>query len=340
MRISIIIPAYNAAPTLPRCLQALQQESSEGTEIIVVDDCSTDDTAAIAEKMGARVLRTSKRGGPAAARNLGAELASGEILFFVDADVSVQESSVRLVREVFEKDPQVAAVFGSYDDQPAESNFLSQYKNLLHHFVHQKSSVDAETFWAGCGAVRKDIFALMRGFNADLYPNPSIEDIELGLRLKREKHSILLEKQLQGKHLKKWTALSLLKADILHRAYPWSRLIAETGQVPDQLNLQFSHRISALLSACFFALGPVALFLQLWPLLLVAAAFLAVVIYLNRDLYAFFAQKRGILFLPGAILWHMSYYVYSAMIFVYCWIRFRIFHHGTNPSLQAQNRSL
>ena len=321
--ISIIVPAYNAAETLPFCLKALQQDSDGNTEIVVVNDGSTDRTAEIAREHGVTVLSTKiPRSGPAAARNLGASQAFGEILFFVDADVVIHAGSISLVRNIFQDDVDLAAVFGSYDDAPSEKNFLSQYKNLLHHFVHQTSNEDAQTFWAGCGAIRKSVFTIARGFDSDLYSHPSIEDIELGLRLKNDGHRIRLLKNLQGKHLKRWTPLSLLKTDLFHRAYPWSTLIAESGEIPDQLNLQHSHRISSLLAAGFFLLSGAAILLQSLWLAGISGLMGAFLILLNRELYSFFARKKGLLFTVGAILWHMVYYVYSAIIFVYCWVRF------------------
>ncbi len=339
-KVTIIVPAYNASATLPLCLKALQEEPQQDKEIIVVDDCSTDATAEIARNMGVAVFQTVKRGGPAAARNLGAEKASGNILFFVDADVVIHKGSISLVQNILQ-DNQLAAVFGSYDDAPAGQNFLSQYKNLLHHFVHHNSSEDASTFWAGCGAIRKDVFVSVNGFNAADYPHPSIEDIELGVRLKQKNLSIRLDKRLQGKHLKKWSIVSLLKADILYRALPWSRLIAEMGEIPNQLNLHNTHRFSAFLAALFFTVALLGIFFPSWSIFAVAALLLALVILLNRPLYQFFLRKKGLFFLPGAIFWHMLYYVYSGIVFVYCWIRYRAFPFGGRASLhpmRSENR--
>lgn len=330
--ITVIVPAYNAATTLPLCLKALLEEPEQDKEIIVVDDCSTDATAEIARSMGVRLVQMSQRSGPAAARNLGAEKATGEILFFVDADVVIHKGSIAMVQEILQ-DVQLAAVFGSYDDEPAEQNFLSQYKNLLHHFVHHSSSADASTFWAGCGAIRKELFLSVNGFNATDYPHPSIEDIELGFRLKQKELWIRLDKRLQGKHLKRWNTLSLLKADILYRAYPWSRLIADSGEVPNQLNLHNSQRFSALLAALFFGVVLVNIFFPSWLIAVKAALLLTLIILLNRSLYAFFLRKKGLLFLTGAIFWHMFYYVYSGIVFVYCWIRYRAFHFGRRASM-------
>src|SRR5439155_18197341 len=115
---------------------------------------------------------------PAVARNLAAGEARGAVLFFVDADVRLAPDAVARVQTEFQSDPGLAALFGSYDQLPAAPNFISQYKNLLHHFVHQDSADEGTSFWAGCGAIRRDIFASLGGFNTG-YRRPSIEDIEL-----------------------------------------------------------------------------------------------------------------------------------------------------------------
>jgi glycosyltransferase involved in cell wall biosynthesis len=88
-RVSIVIPARNEAATLPRTLAALQSQAAPGVEIevIVVDDGSSDDTAAVARSAGAQVVPLSgPRGNPGAARNKGAAAATGDPIVFLDAD--------------------------------------------------------------------------------------------------------------------------------------------------------------------------------------------------------------------------------------------------------------
>ncbi len=312
--ISVIVPVYNGERFLRRCLEPL---TGLGNEVIVVDDCSTDKSAEISRQLGATVLHMPRQSGPAGARNHGAQKALGEILLFVDADVVLQSESLERVANDFVKNPDIAAVFGSYDDDPAEKNFISQYKNLFHHFVHQQSSVDAATFWAGCGAVRREVFLAVGGFNSERYPRPAIEDIELGYRMRALGYRILLDKQLQGKHLKKWDLKSLLHADIFCRAVPWSMLILESKGMVNDLNLQTSDRISATLAGLSVAIVPLSVLKP--QLLFVVLLLLAVIPLLNHKLYRFLIHRRGLGFAILAFPLHWLYYLYSGVTFVLCW---------------------
>jgi glycosyltransferase involved in cell wall biosynthesis len=85
-RISVVIPARNAAATLARAIASVQAQLAPPDEILVIDDASTDPTAALAEALGARTIRLPAHAGAAAARNAGIDAASGEIIAFQDAD--------------------------------------------------------------------------------------------------------------------------------------------------------------------------------------------------------------------------------------------------------------
>ena len=238
--VSVIVPVYNGGKGFERCLSGIHRSTYASYELIVVDNGSTDNSASIGKNHGAEVLHCPGPSGPGAARNMGAQDARGALLFFVDADVVVYPETLGQVVGNFAKDSELAAVFGSYDDSPAAQNFLSQYKNLLHHFVHQHASSQACTFWGGCGAIRKDVFHKVGGFDQERYPKPSIEDIELGVRMHLLGYRIFLNKQVQAKHLKEWRLGSLLRADILYRAVPWSKLMLEKGGMINDLNLKTS----------------------------------------------------------------------------------------------------
>jgi len=318
-RLSIVVPVYNDARNLADCLAALRAAEIPGCELIVVDDASPDDSAAVARRAGASVITLSQNSGPAASRNRGAAAASGEILFFVDADVAVAPDAVRRVADAFAAVPDLGAVFGSYDDAPRAPGMISQYRNLLHHFVHQQGNPEASTFWAGCGAMRRSTFAQLGGFDEGAFGR-AIEDIELGYRVRQAGHRIFLDKGLLGTHLKAWTFTSLIRTDIMVRAIPWSRLIMERG-LPNDLNLRADQRLSAVLVLLVLAALLVAPF---QPILVAPAALaLLAVATLNRTLYGFFLRQRGVRFMAAAIPLHLLYYLYSTASYAWVWFGVR-----------------
>ncbi len=137
------------------------------------------------------------------------------------------------------------AVFGCYDDAPAAPGLVSQYRNLQHHFVHLTNAGPASTFWAGCGAVLQKVFKDVGGFSED-FRHPSVEDIELGMRLTSAGHRIVLDANLRGKHLKSWSLPGMWVNDFQCRAVPWSRLILAGGAMPAGLNTGWASRLAVV----------------------------------------------------------------------------------------------
>ena len=330
--ITIVMPAYNATGYLPRVLPPLiaMREAGEVVEVLVVDDCSTDETITMAKEMGATVLKTPENGGPGKARNLAAEHAIGDVIWLVDSDVIAAAGGAAIIREAF-KDPDVHAVFGSYDDTPDGQSTVSKYKNLVHRFHHQRAAGDARTFWAGCGALRKDAFLRVGGFDVETYRVPSIEDIELGYRITGAGGRILVIPELEGKHLKVWTLPGAIHTDIFRRALPWARLMISREGVDDTLNLRWKERVRAgiagLMGLSIFAtlLAP-----MLWPLalLMIAMAFAA-----NWRLFAFMQAAGGAFFAIRAVILHQLYLIYSACVFV--WVLFEFHVLGVKDRLHV-----
>lgn len=254
--VSVVIPVYNSEDTLRQALDRLASSTEPADEIVVVDDGSTDGSAEVARKAGVRLLETGGRKGPARARNIGAKQATGDIVFFLDADVVVQPDTVGRARQAFADDPKLDALIGSYDNEPGSKDFLSQYRNLMHHFVHQNAQRDACTFWSGCGAIRRSVFEQHGGFD-ESYDRPAIEDIELGYRLFQANCKMILDRDLQVKHLKRWTFWGLVRCDVLDRGIPWTELILRDKRMPNDLNLQLSQRVSVALAFVLMALAAV-----------------------------------------------------------------------------------
>jgi hypothetical protein len=176
------------------------------------------------------------------------------------------------------------------------------------------------TFWAGCGAICREVFHKVGGFDQNRYDKPSIEDIELGYRMKRMGYRILLDKDLQVKHLKRWRLVSLLRADIFYRAVPWSKLVIKSGDMINDLNLQFSAKMSAILIGLIVGLFPLTFFKpQLLYLILMS---LGIIVILNYKFYKFLSNRNGFRFALLAIPLHLLYYFYSGLTFVLCRLRY------------------
>ncbi|MCB0211653.1 MAG: glycosyltransferase [Anaerolineae bacterium] len=339
---SIIIPVYNGGCHLKSCLSAIQRSSFCNWELIVVDDGSTDGSDNLARQFGARLFATGKRLGPAAARNIGAKIARGRYLFFIDADCEMHTDTLANAADFLKQHKRVDAIFGSYDDEPAALGFVAQYKNLFHHYVHQNGGEEASTFWTGCGAIRRGCFLRLGGFDVQRYPRPSIEDIDLGYRLKEVGGEIRLVKNVQVKHLKEWTFFGLIKSDIFDRGIPWTRLILRDKAFVADLNLQTHNRISVV--AVYLLV--LSLLSSIFSLLALDLALgLAIVFFLlNINVYRFFYHKRGLPFMLGVIPMHALYYFYNGISFgcgllLHGWARFQQESLRTPPPLDDPRKS-
>jgi hypothetical protein len=276
MRLSVIVPATVPAPTLSRCLVAI--EAAGADEILVADEPA--------------------RATPSLARNRAVDRATGDVLVFVDADVLVHADALDRIRARL-RDPALDAVFGSYDDAPEAPGAVSGFRNLLHHHVHHEGAGRAQSFWTGLGAVRRAVFDAAGRLDPE---RRWLEDVELGARLVQAGARIELDPSIQGTHLKRYTLASMLHVDTVERAIPWVDLML-AGRAPrSALNAGTRHRVAALLALS--AVGAVALRRPV-----VAAGALGAFAALNADLYATIARRRGRAEALAAVPLHLLHHV-------------------------------
>ncbi len=312
--LSIIVPVHNSAAELVRCLDALTQSSTQDFHVLVVDDGSTQHLKPLVLSRSYDYMHIEGPLGPACARNRGAQRAVASVLVFIDADVCVHQDTLAGILAVFKSQPDLAAVVGTYDDAPAHPGFISQYKNLFHRFVHHQSAGIISTFWAGCGAIRRDVFLRFGGFDEQRYRKPAIEDIELGMRITTAGHQILLNDQIQCKHLKRWTFWSMLKTDILDRGIPWIRLMHRMHRLDNKLNVAWSQRISVLLVYLIVLSVPLAFWFP--TICLIVLVLGSAVVLLNVAFYRFFNATRGPVFTLRVLPLHCLYFLYCGFCVV------------------------
>ena len=250
--------------------------------------------------------------GPAAARNIAARAADGDVLVFVDADVVVSPGALARLMNLFDERPDLSAVFGAYDDHPADRGFVSQYRNLAHAFIHRSSGVDARTFWAGFGAVRRNAFLDVGGFD-ERFRRPSVEDIDLGYRLTAAGYRVRLDPALAAGHLKKWTLASVVVSDVRDRGIPWTQLIWRYGALNNDLNLRVKYRVSIVLAYLACAALAAAMF---DPRAAAAVPLpLAAMMWLNAGYYRFFHRQRGAWFAVRVYGMHTLHHLSNGLSF-------------------------
>ena len=314
--VSVIVPFHRNIEHLTSCLNGLRvalHQCGAAADLIVVADGAQDDCSELVRASGGFVLAISGPRGPAVARNRGAAIARGDVLVFIDSDVVVAPGALRRIVAIFRADPDVAALFGAYDEDPEDPGFHSQARNLAHSFIHQRSQRDASTFWAGLGAIRKAAFVGVGGFD-ERFTRPSVEDIDLGYRVRAARHRIMLDHTIRGKHLKRWSLWSGLRSDVRDRGIPWTQLLHRYKALRDDLNVSRAYRACVTVSylAVGMAIG------ALWMPLMLGAALpcLLTLVWLDRTYYAFFVRRRGLLFTARWFPVHVLHHLTNGVSFV------------------------
>ena len=135
MKVSIIVPTYNRIDSLIETINSIEQNDypRKKFEIIIVDDCSTDDTKKKIKKISKaygniKYLKTEKNSGPAAARNLGIKHSKGEYIFFTDDDCIVPKNWIKSYLKIFKNNPSVGGIGGML--MPKSHNFFSKIEKI------------------------------------------------------------------------------------------------------------------------------------------------------------------------------------------------------------------
>jgi GT2 family glycosyltransferase len=306
-RLSIIIPVYNDRENLDKCLRALAQSSFTDFQLIVVDDGSRDGSDQVAEGRCDRLVRLQSNRGQAVARNLGVSHAEADLLFFLDADVMVQPHTLAQILQAFEDDPGISALFCSYQADTPPQNFVSQFKNLQHHFTHKNGRREAATFCGGFGAIRRKVFEDIGGFCKDMR---YMEDVQLGYRLHRAGHRILLCPAIQLTHNKRYSLISLARSDVFQRAVPWTRLMLEHREFNNDLNTS-SNNIASVVVVFLMLLAVFVHPPGLTGWLALESVLAGILVLLNLRFLGFVLRARGFLFALRAVPMLWLQYAYS-----------------------------
>ncbi len=266
--ISVVIPCHNAERELKLCLEALFRNDLTNLEIVVVDDGSSDSTARVVEDFAQggsespaiQYLALEKKSGPAVARNQGVRQASHPFVLFLDADIVLTRQSIELIREsldLYSHRSDIIGVLGSYSEVIPWDDFLTNFKNLTICFLYKSTDTLSPFLHTPIFCIRREILDRVGGFDSRF---KTAEDFGLGILLGTQGFYFVIDRSLEGVHLKRYSLAAILKED-------WRRIrdLAAIKLSPNQRRFALrAHRPHRLLS--LFLPGPILLGFILTPL--------------------------------------------------------------------------
>jgi GT2 family glycosyltransferase len=296
--ISVIIPVYNGGKTLGVLLDSLAANDCKEHEILVVDDGSTDHTREVASRYPVKLLSTSGRRGPAAARNLGAKEAKGEVLLFLDADTMVRPDLLSHVAGRFANEKQIVAIVGYYDKIPRNPGKFARYKALMVHYWFRNATI-MESFETCCGAIRREAFIKAGGFD-ESYIDADVEDYEFGYRVTKQ-GPIQIDHQMIIGH--RFPSFSKNFSNYFRRSKLWMSLFLSRRKFESTATTP-GEGVSRIMGVGAAVLLLLAL---LWNILLFPGLFaFGVYLYLIKGFLTLMLREEGILFMLWGIGVHLA----------------------------------
>jgi glycosyltransferase involved in cell wall biosynthesis len=318
-RISVIIPVYNGSSTIEKCLGAAVASEYDNFEIIVIDDCSIDNTAEIINKFPCIFLHLDKNSGASKARNTGARNSTGDILFFIDADCILQKDTLKNVNKAFKEfsllHPPLdkgerggVVIGGTYTKVPYDDVFFSTFQSIFINYSETKKK-EPDYIASHAMAIESRLFAESNGFPERFLP--IIEDVEFSHRLRKTGIKLMMLPEILVQHIfdfdfskslknafrksKYWTAYSLGNNDVL----------SDSGTASLELKANVS---TFFLNALLI---PVSHVLQNYAVLLSAILFFSFNLFLSRGLIRSFFDSKGLLFSVMATLYYSLVYPFA-----------------------------
>lgn len=272
--LSIIVPVRNSAATLGRCLQAITTQITAIDELLVIDDHSTDDSAAIASQFAAQLITPDNERGRIAARRIGCAHAKHEVLVCIDSDVLIPANALSTIRTHFYTHPRTAAAYMRLDANAPCLSLCGRYKNIYMHTMLSKLGAHDPVLYGATHVLRASSFVQVNT------RYEGVEDNALGLALAKKNLQVDFLSEIQVQHLKEYSFATLLKNDF-RVARKWAYLFH--AHFPKRTTFQkgFLHASPKLLAAILVL--PLAV-ISLWISVTLALLLLLLWFALNHSL--------------------------------------------------------
>lgn len=303
--ISIIIPNYNGAGTIGKCLESVVSSKNQNVEVIVVDDCSEDNSVDIIKGFPCRLIHLQTHSGASKARNMGAQNSLGEVLFFIDADCLVQKDTLVLANKLFSEGHRI--IGGTYTGVPYDNSFFSTFQSIFINYSETKHKENTDYIATHAMIIDKQIFINSGGFRED-FPFPILEDVEFSHRLRRAGHRLVIDPMILVQHIFNFSLYRSLK-NAARKSMYWTiysignrDILKDSGTASVELKINVLSYFFILFVVFLYLLSKISVFLAIIPFIQ------GVNIYLNRGLIKAFYETKGLFFTLAAILYYTMLY--------------------------------
>lgn len=305
-RISIVIPNFNMASTLGKCLEAAFASKYGNFEVIVVDDCSDDNSIEIIEKHPCKLIRLKERSGSSIARNAGANNSSGDLIFFIDADCLVLEDTLSIINSTFSGLGSGVVIGGTYTSMPYDNRFCSIFQSVFVNYFETKRLKDVNYIAAHAMVIDARKFRESAGF-PDFYL-PIIEDVAYGHILRAMGCRLVMNPEIQVRHIFNFSIPVSIR-NAFRKSYYWclyslraKDMFVDSGCASFELKADVALNFMSILFLVLWALTQNTLLLTLLPALFILN------IFINRGLIKAFHRTKGAVFAVKAFLYYSMIY--------------------------------
>jgi len=304
--ISIIIPNHQGGSTIGNCLEAVFASRYRNFEVIVVDDCSRDNSIEVIQGFPCMLIRLDTHSGAAQARNIGASHSHGDILFFTDADCIVQPDTLTLVSQSVTRAEPNVVIGGTYTCIPFDSSFYSLFQSVFVNYSETRETQHPDYIATHAMVIDARSFRKSGGFSEKFLP--ILEDVDFSHRLRRAGYRLIMSPAIQVQHIFNFSLYLSLRNAIIKSMY-WTMYSIKNGDVlVDSGTASIGMKVNV--ATCFANVLLLLAFLLTGNMAYILFTLLILVINLliNRGLLTAFYRTKGLQFALAATLYYLLLY--------------------------------
>jgi len=305
-RISLVIPNYNKAATVGKCLEAAFSSGYDNFEVIVVDDNSNDDSVRVIREFPCKLITLESHSGTSRARNIGAQSSSGEFIFFTDADCLLLPDTLSIVNKELSEKGENVVLGGTYTKMSYDRNFFSTFQSAFVHYSETKNPENPDYIAAHAMIMARTTFNKSGGFPEDFMP--ILEDVEFSHRLKRSGSRLIMCPEIQVRHIfnfnLKRSLFNAYRKTTYWCTYSFGNrdILTDSGSASAELKTNVASFFLSLFIIALWSLTKTPSLLYAVPLIFFSNA------VISRNQIRLFYRTKGFLFAVSAFCYYALLY--------------------------------